>query len=253
MKYRILNLIIIIVLFSVISSCKLIDKSIEIQSDDLVINKLSENVYQHISYLQTENWGKVACNGMIVVEDGEAIIFDTPVDNKSSQILIEKLSDNGVRIIGIVPTHFHVDCVGGLDTFGENKTQIFISNETIGKIASYDEFTGYKIKIFEDKLSINIGTSSIQLEYLGAGHTTDNIVGYYDKDKILFGGCLVKAVGSMKGNLADADVEEWSNTVRKVKEKYPNADIVVPGHGKTGGVELLDYTIELFEREKENE
>ena len=111
------------------------------------------------------------------------------------------------------------------------------------------EFADYEFTTFDKELTVNIGNEIIQLSYLGAGHTTDNIVGYYDKEKALYGGCLVKAVGSMKGNLADADVNAWSSTVTKVKNKYPNTDIVVPGHGKTGGVVLLDYTIELFEEE----
>lgn len=65
------------------------------QSDDLVIIKLSDNVYQHISYLQTESWGKVACNGMIVIEGDEAIIFDTPVEidsiSESDWLLLNKV------------------------------------------------------------------------------------------------------------------------------------------------------------------
>jgi metallo-beta-lactamase class B len=34
--------------------------------------------------------------------------------------------------------------------------------------------------------------------------------------------------------------------VRKIKEKYPEVKIVIPGHGKPGGTALFDYTIELF-------
>ncbi len=37
----------------------------------------------------------------------------------------------------------------------------------------------------------------------------------------MFGGCLIKEEGAGKGNLAEANVEEWPNTVRKVKMKYP--------------------------------
>ena len=40
------------------------------QSDKMQINRLSERVYQHISYLSTNDYGKVACNGMVVVDDG---------------------------------------------------------------------------------------------------------------------------------------------------------------------------------------
>ena len=63
---------------------------------------------------------------------------------------------------------------------------------------------------------------------------------------MLFGGCLIKAQGAGKGNLADADVEAWPVTVKSVKERFKHAHTVVPGHGKHGGTDLLDYTITKF-------
>jgi metallo-beta-lactamase class B len=33
----------------------------------------------------------------------------------------------------------------------------------------------------------------------------------------------------------------------RFKFGYPNVKKVIPGHGKLGGIELLDYTIHLFE------
>ena len=81
---------------------------------------------------------------------------------------------------------------------------------------------------------------------MGEGHTQDNIVSYFPNDKALFGGCLIKRVNAKKGYLGDANINEWSNTVRAVKSKYKDAEIIIPGHGKPGGQELLSYTIDLF-------
>ena len=53
-------------------------------------------------------------------------------------------------------------------------------------------------------------------------------------------------MGSSKGNLADANVKQWSSTVEAIKNAYPSLKIAIPGHGKIGGAELLDYTIKLF-------
>jgi metallo-beta-lactamase class B len=52
------------------------------------------------------------------------------------------------------------------------------------------------------------------------------------------------------GNLADAVVDEWEGSVQRVKESFPNAKIVVPGHDEYGGLELLDHTIELVKKYK---
>jgi metallo-beta-lactamase class B len=62
----------------------------------------------------------------------------------------------------------------------------------------------------------------------------------------MFGGCLVKEMSADKGFLGDSNVADWSGTVEKVKTKYPDVEIVVPGHGKYGSRKLLDYTIKLF-------
>lgn len=53
-------------------------------------------------------------------------------------------------------------------------------------------------------------------------------------------------MNASKGYLGDAVVNEWSATVTKIKEAYPDVRSVEPGHGATGGSELLDYTISLF-------
>lgn len=84
--------------------------------------------------------------------------------------------------------------------------------------------------------------------YFGEAHTRDNIVAWIPSEKILFGGCLVKTLGSNKGNVADANEKEWSHTVAKVKDAFPKAKLVVPGHGKTGDTSVLGYTIRLFQQ-----
>ena len=54
-------------------------------------------------------------------------------------------------------------------------------------------------------------------------------------------------MGVSKGNLADSNVSEWSETVSRIKYEYPEVETVIPGHGEYGDAGLLDYTIELFD------
>lgn len=240
---------IILLLASIHTPTIILASDINLKSDNLLIIKLSEHTYQHISYLQTESWGKVACNGMIILENDKALILDTPADNESSKELIEYLIDDGISIIGIVPTHFHEDCVGGLSEFKKAEIPIYLSNRTQAILEKDGEYEDYEFLTFDNNLTLNIDENSVELEYFGAGHTVDNVIAYFEKDESIFGGCLVKAIGATKGNLADADTNEWSNTVRKLKAKHPNTKVVIPGHGKSGGIDLLDYTIDLFEGE----
>jgi len=109
------------------------------------------------------------------------------------------------------------------------------------------------MNIFEKSISIPVGNTTVESIFLGEGHTKDNTVGWIADEKILFGGCMVKSIGASKGNVKDANIDEWANTIQKVKEKYPNVKTVVPGHGKIGDVSLLDYTIELFSKTNSTE
>lgn len=86
------------------------------------------------------------------------------------------------------------------------------------------------------------------LKFFGEGHTSDDIVGYIPSEKALFGGCLIKSLKAGKGNLEDANINEWSTTVEMIKKEIPELAIVIPGHGKYGNEKLLDYTIELFRK-----
>jgi metallo-beta-lactamase class B len=47
------------------------------------------------------------------------------------------------------------------------------------------------------------------------------------------------------GNTADGDLKEYASTIRKVMNEFPDAKVVVPGHGKAGGMELLTHTAKL--------
>lgn len=216
------------------------------ESGNLSISKISEHVYQHISYLNTESFGKVACNGMVVVNGNEAVVFDTPTDDASAQELIDYLTkEMKCKVNGVIATHFHADCLGGIAAFHKHNIPSYASNRTIGLLKG--EGSPLPQKGFDDSLELSVGDQKVYVQFVGEGHTKDNVIGYFPKDKVMFGGCLIKEVGAGKGNLEDANVAAWPETARNTKLKYPQTFVVIPGHGKAGGQELFDYTANLFE------
>lgn len=237
----------LLALLSTIACAQTPDKSFE--TDDLIIQKLTDHTYQHITYLQTESFGKVACNGLIVFDRGEAVIFDTPVDDATSEKVIRWIEDSlKCKVKAVVATHFHEDCVGGLDAFHGHGIPSYAPNQTI----AFDKKNKFPVpqKGFDDKLDLKVGKKAVVAAFYGEGHTRDNVIGYFPSEKVMFGGCLIKEVNATKGNLADANVKAWSATVTKIKQEYPDAKVVIPGHGKVGGTELLDYTVTLFSDSK---
>jgi len=221
-------------------------KAIEIyKSDNLTITQVSENSFIHTSFKQTNDFGNVPCNGLIVKDNNETIVFDTPVNNTISEELIKWINDSlHSKINAIIPTHFHDDCLGGLEAFHNHNIPSYAYFKTI-ELAKENNFTVPK-NSFNDSVILKVGNKETITKFFGEGHTKDNVVGYFPSENILFGGCLLKELEANKGYLGDANVSAWSNTVEKVKKEYPNVKIVIPGHGKYGNHKLLDYTIKLF-------
>lgn len=227
--------------------CKSIDKTSVYKSPNLIIEKLTKNTYRHISYLLTDDFGKVSCNGMVVIDNHEALIFDTPTNDSDAKELIDWLENSlHCKIKAVVITHFHKDCLGGLAEFHKRKIPSYASFKTIELAKSNSEKTPENG--FEKYLELNVGNKKVINEWLGEGHTVDNIVSYFPEEHVLFGGCLIKSLEANKGYLGDANVDEWSKTVQSVKDRFPEVKIVIPGHGKPGNSELLDYTVELFKK-----
>lgn len=214
-------------------------------SDRLTITSLSENTFVHTSFLQTDDFGKVACNGLIVRDGNEVAVFDTPTDDPSSQELIRWVQDVlKCKIVAIVPTHFHSDCLGGLAVFHAAGIPSMANEKTI-ELATQNQMNVPQ-KGFSGKSSLLVGRKEVHLRFFGEGHTRDNIVAYFPAEQVLFGGCLIKEIGASKGFLGDANVSAWSATVAKLQQAFPQVKHVVPGHGAVGDAKLLDYTRQLF-------
>ena len=215
------------------------------ESSSLQIKKITEQSFIHITFLETEEYGKVACNGMVIILDKEAVVLETPVDNKVSEELMGWIeNEQQANVKAVIVHHFHIDCLGGLAAFHQKQVPSFANQLTIDLAIQ----KGYEppAHAIVSGHRTPIGSRSISSHYFGPAHTEDNIVSYFEDDQILFGGCMIKSLGAKWGNVADANVKEWSNSVSRVKSEYPEINTVVPGHGKEGGPELLDYTIELF-------
>ena len=217
-------------------------------SESLQIERIGVGIYKHISYLETETYGKVPCNGMVYWNGDESIVYDTPTNDQAASELIDWLQNTqNKQVNAVIVTHFHIDCLGGLKEFHKRGIASYASNSTIA--LAREQQLAVPERGFDQQIELKVGKATAIGRFFGEGHTRDNIIGYLPGEAALFGGCLVKERNAGKGNLADANTAEWASTVRQVKSAFPGVKTVVPGHGEHGGMELLDYTIQLFETE----
>lgn len=218
--------------------------------NDIQLIHLQDSIYVHVTWHHLDNFGRFPSNGMIIIKNGQAIMIDTPMDNDKTERLIKHLKDSmNVELTKLIIGHFHDDCLGGLGYIQSKGIESIANSMTIDKCKEL----GLPIPStpFIDSFAFDFNGEQIVCRFFGGGHTFDNITVWIPGKKILFGGCLIKSYNSSGlGNLVDAVVDDWDTTIRKLIDKYPDIETVIPGHGDFGGAELLTHTIELVEKQK---
>jgi metallo-beta-lactamase class B len=215
---------------------------------DLKLIKISENAFMHVSYATLPDYGRISANGLIFINNKYAFLFDTPWTDSLTCALISYLRNQmGLQISGFIPNHWHEDCMGGLNYIKSQKIRSYANQLTIDIAKS----KGLPVpdQGFSDSLRISLGDKSVYCYYPGAAHSMDNIVVWIASEGILFPGCMCKSLESDNlGNISDGDPGEYQNTIDKVIQKFKSARVVIPGHGRTGGTELLIHTRSLAGR-----
>jgi len=215
-------------------------------SKDIELIRLSESAFVHVSWSELPDYGRFSSNGLIFVSEGEAFLFDTPMTDALTKVLVSWITDSlKLKIAGFVPNHWHSDCTGGLGYLNRLKVKSYANQRTID-ISRANNLPLPEVG-FKDSLKLQLGKKAIECHYLGAAHTMDNIVVWIPSEKILFAGCMVKSINSKNlGNTADGDLKAYPNTLGLVLRKFPTAKIVIPGHGDFGGIELIYHSLSLL-------
>ena len=66
-----------------------------IQAQQITLKQLSNNTFIHTSYLQTDDFGHVPCNGLVIRDGKQAIVFETPTEDQSAKELIHLVPGHG--------------------------------------------------------------------------------------------------------------------------------------------------------------
>jgi len=206
-----------------------------------------------------------------VMKNGEVLLIDTPYTPAATKDLLQFIKKKlGKRKIIAVNTHFHIDRLGGNQALVENKIPIYASvlmkkmiiekgkaslMQMIGmiddpKIKNYYRNFKYVIPdhLFDEKQDkvLDFGEKVI-IHYPGVAHSIDNLVVYLPEKRIIFGGCMILELTKQNaGNVVDGDLVEWSKSLQKIENK--GYKIVIPGHGRAGGIELIEHTKTVVEK-----
>lgn len=214
-------------------------------SNDLTVQPLVPGVWVYTSYFDVPEAGRIGANGLVVVSGEEAVLINTPWTDEQTGALFAWIKEkSNATVKAVVPTHFHQDCMGGLAEAHRLGATSYGLDKTIA-LAQRDHLPVPQ-NAFQLRTAVRCGKTMIQVTYPGVAHTTDNVVAWLPSERILFGGCLVKSMDAQTlGNTVDGNLMAFPITLGKIKAAYPNAKVVVPGHGRWGGTELIDHTLKL--------
>ena len=199
------------------------------------IARIAPHVWLHTTTWRISPMFYYPANGLILDRPDGALMIDTTWSPGQAEVLLDwsrrRLSS---PITAAVATHFHNDRVGGIPALTKHGIQTVASSLT----CSLAKTAGLPVPAPLPGLQTapqRFG-EGCELYYPGAGHTRGNIVAWLGSPKVLFGGALIRSETSINlGNVKDAVVADWPQSVRNVQARYPKAKIVVPGDGSIAG------------------
>ncbi len=211
---------------------------------EIQLSRLTAHVWRHVSAAEVPGYGRVEANGLIVVGRRGAVVVDTAWTPAQTQWLIDRVrAATGHPPVAMVATHFHDDRAGGVGTAHAAGIPVYATALTRTLLGDAGAAIDHP---FDRRATIELGDVDVELFFPGAGHTRDNSVVYVAGDRLLFGGCLIRAATTdWIGNTADADLGAWPETMDRLIHRYRDAAIVVPGHGRPGDASLLPHTRQL--------
>lgn len=216
---------------------------------NLIIKPLTDNFYIYTTY-GTYKESKVPAHGMYLVTNKGVVLFDTPWDTTQFQPLLDSIqSKHHQKVVMCIATHWHSDRTEGLEYYKQQGIKTYTTKLT-------DELSQKNSKkraeyLIEKDTIFNVGQYTFETYYPGKGHTEDNIVIWFDKNKILYGGCLIKgAEAENLGYLGDGSVTEYENTLKNVKRKYPHPKFIIVSHHDWTNINSLKHSIKLAKKLK---
>lgn len=215
------------------------------QNPKLKIVKLTSDLYKYTTY-NTYKGAVTDANAVYLVTKKGVVVIDAPWDSTQFQPFLDSIkAKHNQKVVLAIATHSHEDRAGGLVFFRAKGIKTYATNKTNRILLETNKPTAQFT--FNGDTTFNVGGLNIKTFFAGEGHTKDNITVWFEQDKILYGGCLVKSTDSEDlGYVGEANVKQWPQSIKNLQKKYPNVKLLIPGHGNGDTPKALNHTLELL-------
>jgi len=216
------------------------------KNSPLQISHLTGDFYVYKTF-HDYNGTMISANAMYLVTDKGVVLFDAPWDQSQFQPLLDTIkAKHHKEVIMCFATHSHDDRAGGLDFYRQKGVKTYSGKLTDNILKKNNEKRAEFI--VPNDTTFTVGQHTFEVYYPGKGHAPDNIVVWFEKEKVLYGACFIKSADAKDlGYLADSDVKEWKKSIEKVKTKFKNPIYIIPGHEDWTNTESLNHTLKLVD------
>ena len=217
----------------------------------LKISHLTGDFYIYTTYNNYQQ-SQVPANGMYLVTNKGVVMFDTPWDTTQFQPLLDSIkARHHKNVILCFATHWHSDKTAGLEYYRKQKIKTYTTVLT-DELSRKNDKKRAEYLMTKDTV-FTVGQYSFETYYPGQGHTADNIVIWFAKEKILYGGCLIKGVDAENlGFTDDGNVKAYPSTLKKVQNKYRNPAFIITSHHDWKDTHSLQHSINMAEALQKN-
>jgi len=224
-------------------------------------------VSDHVFVILDNNVGFVPNVG-IVIGERATLIVDTGLGERNGAIVLaeaRKLSDNTEFVL--TATHFHPEHDLGATAFPDDAKMVRwreqqaeadeTGAQTIERFKSFSPavaelLAGARFRPvdtqFDQEHTVDLGGVRVRLMGAGPNHTRGDTVMFVEGDRVLFTGDVV--MGVFPSASAAGSVDKWLANLAAYDALEPA--VVVPAHGRLGGVEFVrsyrDYFSAVRER-----
>jgi glyoxylase-like metal-dependent hydrolase (beta-lactamase superfamily II) len=171
-------------------------------------------------------------NITVLVTDAGVLLVDTKfaIDYENVEAMLATITDQPIRYV--VNTHFHDDHSGSNQIFQGDGASVLAAENARLQMLDAGRSEGLPNMTIEDRATIHLGGTSVELYYFGRSHTDGDIVALFPEQRVL-------AAGDMYANdpgtpeyidySGGGSAEDWPRTLTRALDL--DFDTVVPGHG----------------------
>ena len=160
------------------------------------------------------------------------IIATDPIDEEAANWLKNELDTRfGQPVKYLIYSHDHRDHIAGGQVFAETAT-VVAHEKAKSTIIGEKRPTAVPDLTFSDAMAIELGGKTVELTYVGRGHSDNMIVMRFPEERALFAVDFISVKRLPYMNLSDSYFPDWIEAIKVVEAL--DFDILVPGHGPIG-------------------